>query len=34
MEQKVLIFGKQGIIESLFHKIKKLISINKVDTKK
>ena len=34
MGQKVLIFGKEGIIKNLFHKSKRSISIDKVDTKK
>ena len=34
MEQKALIFGKEGIIKNLFHKSKRTISINKVDNKK
>ena len=34
MEQKVLIFGKEGIIKNLFHKSKRTISINKVNNKK
>ena len=34
MEQKVLIFGKEGIIKNLVHKSKRTISINKVNNKK
>ena len=34
MEEKVLIFGKQCVNKNAFHKNKRSISIDKVDTKR
>ena len=33
MEQEAVYFGENGIIKSAFHKNKRLININEVDTK-